>query len=234
MTSGKARLMTTLGSREMNARRACMALVLSLIAPLLTSCTLPFTRPGAGPIPAAVMMERPYRSTLYPVGATTSISASASTPAGGVEAIEFFANGASLGVVSTDRASADVVATLDWTPTTAGSYVLQAHARGLPGVAISEPVTVCVAAVLDYQLEGYGGPCSFERSSSTDPVGIASQAADPATWAYDNGRCSSVADVAPGDPEMARRFHFTVVIEDPGRRAAIVVVHLQNPMPTGA
>lgn len=198
--------------------------VLVLTGALLSSCTLPFTPWSPGGRAVEVAMDWPYRASMLPSGHMTNLMASASSERGGIEAIEFFANGVSLGAVATDRTEQNVLVNLEWTPTTAGTYVLQAHARGPSGVTISDPVTVCVSPVLTFMADGYSGPCTLEADTGTEGITILSAAAIPAAWAYDNGRCPSTADSAPGIAVRAIRFTFNVAIEDPGRRAAVVVI----------
>lgn len=213
-------------------RRNPVGLVLT--GAILASCTMPFTpwTPGGGPV--AVSMDNPYRGSLLPLGRMTTLAASAASDGAGIEALEFFANGVSLGFVATDRSAPAVDASLEWTPSTAGSYVLQAHARGPSGVRISDPVTVCVSPVLTFAADGYTGPCEFGPDSGTEGIRILSARAVPAAWAYDNGGCPSTVDSAPGISIRSIRFAFNVAIDDPGRRAAVVVIQANNHTEDGA
>ncbi len=96
--------------------------------------------PGNDP---TVSITAPLNGDSVAIGSTVSVVASASAPAGTVQSVEFFVNGASLGVVTSAPYS------VQWTPTVAASYTLSAlviDSFGNRGVSSTISVSVSTAS----------------------------------------------------------------------------------------
>ena len=130
------------------------------ITSLSTAVDVAVTGAGGGGgsnvgLPPSVTLSNPPASTQVTVGQTITITANASDSDGNILTVQFFANGQTLGSDSTFPYSAT------WTPTSLGSYAIQAKAidndgnvttidvgltvvansSGLPQVTILSPVT---------------------------------------------------------------------------------------------
>lgn len=88
-----------------------------------------------------VSITSPRTGTGVTVGSATTITASASDSDGTIASVQFYANGAQLGSVSTPPYS------VNWTPTAEGYYRLSAVAIDNAGAAVSSTTVLVIASV---------------------------------------------------------------------------------------
>jgi hypothetical protein len=142
--------------------------------------------------PPAVSISAPDPNASFVAPATVPLLASASDPDGTIAQVEFFANGTSLGVVTTSPY------TLTWSNVAVGAYNVTARATdNLGAVTTSAPRTVRVTAVLGptadaYVFEGSSGNDNFGTSTALE-VRKASGAND--RWTYIKFDTTAVATV---------------------------------------
>ena len=185
-----------------------------LISSQLAACTFPTTETGD----IDVYFGRPRDGDVIMLGESFDLLANGSFSAGRVTRVLFFANGA-MAAESPNRSDTGIVATYNWTPDSAGQYVLQIAAQRGSETAYSPTITVCVLPFqiapghpTDIYAHGYEGDCTIPARSSaavsgspvTDTVSVSPESLTYVPTIYYDA-C----------PDQERFLNFKFYIDDP-------------------
>ncbi len=124
-------------------------------------------------VPPTVQLTSPLEGARMQVNQSYVLTAQASDIDGNVQAVQFFANGKSLGTDTTFPYSAT------WTPVSVGNYAIQAKALDDKGnVATSEVIVTVLANSTGLPTVSVLSPVNGSRATVGSPVVLAAQAAD--------------------------------------------------------
>jgi hypothetical protein len=162
--------------------------------------------------------------------AEVALFAEAFAPGGGVNRMIFFANGLVIGEENSPTNQGDyTIATMFWSPTEPGEYMVQVEAFRSDGSVFSAASRVCVLPVAGpdpapyYFSYGYTGPCELPAPNPDAPEGLEVSMvarAIPASLAYNFECPGSVA---------ATTLAVEAIVNDPSDR--VVFVSLQYSVP---
>lgn len=123
--------------------------------------------------PPTVQLTSPLNNARMQVNQTYVLTAQASDSDGNIQAVQFFANGKSLGSDTTFPYS------MNWTPVSLGNYAIQAKALDDKGnVTTSEVMVTVVANSVGLPTISLLSPLNGSRATVGSPVVLAAQAAD--------------------------------------------------------
>ncbi len=133
-----------------------------------------WTPPAPGNIRPVISLDAPADGSIMELGSDITLQANARDPDGAVVAVEFFADGSSLGTVTAPPYQ------LTWTPLTAGVFSLSARATdNLGKVGTSVPITVSVESDNNPPVVAITSPTSGAAFELGDAVSIHTDASDP-------------------------------------------------------